>query len=51
LLIDDGVPGRGSRVLEFIVQGAAGGRVSLRYQSDWARLLSHELDLVAPPAP
>lgn len=51
LLIDDGVPGRGSRVVEFIVQAAAGSSLTLEYQSDWARKLEHRVELTTPTSP
>lgn len=50
VLVHDGVPGRGARVLEFIVQAGAGTQVKLRYTADWARALEQTITLQAERA-
>ncbi len=45
LLVDDGIPGKGSRVFRFVVQGPEGTEVTLRFTSQKAKDRTHTLEL------
>lgn len=51
LLVASGVPGRGTRVFEFIVEGAEGAGLKLRYTSQWAKTIETTVELRAPNPP
>lgn len=44
LLIPDGIPSRGTRVFEFIVEGNKGTSLTLRYASQWAATVEHVVE-------
>jgi len=45
VLIDDGVPGRGARVVDFIIEGKAGDAITIRYTSAWAKTIERRVEL------
>lgn len=51
LTVDGGIPGRQTRVFEFFVEGAEGGKVTLRYTSQWARKIEKTVELNGRPQP
>ncbi|MCC6323049.1 MAG: peptidase M14 [Phycisphaerales bacterium] len=51
ILVPEGVPGRGSRLFELIVEGGEGQSLNLRYTSSWARSIEQTVELREPKGP
>ena len=51
LLVESGIPGRQTRVFEFVVQAAPGTGVKLRYTSAWAKPIERDVELPPRAAP
>ncbi|MFN7020554.1 MAG: M14 family zinc carboxypeptidase, partial [Phycisphaerales bacterium] len=51
VLVPEGVPGRGARVFELLVEGKPGDSLGLTYTSSWARTIRTSVELrESPPA-